>query len=289
MKKIKLPVTSANLATRIASIRETAKKKLTKFMIDKVVENKLGIRTFNFEFDFKGDRDGGQRKSVQKFRDIILKSVEKQIPYIQYTEDGLFLKNDSRDSVSLNLILRPELVEISRTRSVRPERFKQVKLIKRYIRLLNRKFIKGKFCVRIEAEETFKILPEHRDAFDAAGKKQQSTSVYVTPTLFVRIKLCTWHHEAYGNRRVREEYPTLEQYIESYKRDYPNSDIYAPQSWTTITLVPTSQRRVIGLENFSIPERFFLHIKDIEKVVKTFARVTSYDSTAFNIGAAETT
>jgi hypothetical protein len=69
------------------------------------------------------------------------------------------------------------------------------------------------------------------------------------------------------------------------RRQFKRSDNWIYEDLTTRSIT----RYYPGMEKYAAPEKIFLVLDEMQQVVKTLSRKTSYDTSAFNIGSSEGT
>lgn len=306
MKTMKLAVSRTSLATRIAALRKDSRARLKKFCIDTVVSKKLAARTFSFEFDFSGERDGTMKKSIQRMRELILKSVEKQIPYVSYASGGLILRNRSSQGVLIEVKLFPKTIKIKRGQHVEDilEDVKDIKSIRRYCRRLNREAIKAGQTLSINLVPSWQF-PNNEESVkfnDLQNKSRDfEMDLSIVPVIKVNVNVGVWVLTTYNDLMLRaptlrSRYPEVDDFIAAIQRKDRDlvdfgvnvEDVYSRDLWFFHN-PPDSQRngRTEGHSRYRVPEKMFLIINQMQRILKTFARISSYDSSAFNIGTPE--
>ena len=140
MQTFKLPRSTGNYSLQVRQLRTLIDNKLTAFCTKKVLDRGVSKKTFKYHIDLVLNRSGGQRKSLQKLRDIIQKAVKKQVPYLEYVDGGDMLKNSSQTS-SLQLELKSPWMTYTLAHGDRinhkTREMPWVKSMTRYVRFLN--------------------------------------------------------------------------------------------------------------------------------------------------------
>lgn len=296
MRKFKLPVTSGNLVGLIHEMRTGAAAKLSAFCSQQILDKKLSTKTFKYDFDIAGRRSGGQRKSVQKLREILYKHIKKQIPYLEYVSSGdsfLTMHSSRSNQVIFNLesyytkVTLTSAGDIARELHNLPWR----KSIVRYSRFLNYKALrKGIPLNTVLTSFNHHIHEDDQEAYNrwTEGRNAESISVRIK----MKVKLVVTI-SSYEYRRYTESRPP---YINSYD-DYEKTlsgrdliDFRDSDSWVTSDLTSTTASRSNthpGYEKYHTAEKIFLVLDDLLKVITTLTRRVQYDTAAFNIGSAE--
>ena len=304
MQTFKVPRSSSDLPYQVNRLRTDINDILRKFGTEKILEKKLSTKTFNYEFDLSGLRVGGQRKSVQKFRDIIFKAIKKQVPYLEYTKDGEMLQNSTATNAVMIKLVSP-WITVTQTPSETINSIQNgthyVKSLIRYLAFLRHKCIRRGIPLDFPMSSVFEIHPEDlaRYSLWSSVYQEESITFKVRVRSTINVKLVTYEYSPYvdwvhaGN--VLGTRPDLE-HIKSYA-DYEAhiSNVetarlrYLDQrNWTASDM--NSRNRLgsyPGTEKYACPEKLFLILDEIQQVAKTLSRKTSYDTAAFNIGSGE--
>lgn len=305
MQTFRVPRSSSDLPHQVHTLRSNADSILRKFGTQKILEKKLSTKTFNYEFDLTGLRSGGQRKSVQKLRDIISKAVKKQIPYLEYTMDELLQNSTAQNAVKIMVTSPWITVTKSRADAIAAmvDNLKYTKTLKRYTKYLRHKCIKYGIPLDFNVRNSVEIHPDDLERHDRwqHGPVSVDTCTFKLRVRFVITpSLCSYSYNSYLHllRDVEsglapdlkdiDSYYKYESYLLSNGSPESIKAYKDEENWTSNELVTRGREQYYkGAEKYASPEKLFLILDQIQQVVKTLSRKTSYDTEAFNIGSGE--
>lgn len=305
MQTFKVPRSSSDLPQQVQRLRTDADSILRKFGTQKILEKKLSTKTFNYEFDLSGARSGGQRKSIQKLRDIIIKSVKKQIPYLDYTRDGDILQN-STASNAVMIKLTSHWMTVTQTPTGLVEEvgyaLPYVKSLKRYLTFLRYKCIRNGIPIDVPMRLVFETHPDDIERHTLWNNKRKTTGLSFRIRVKATISPKLYMHEYPGYVQLTQSmldspnnemawidsYEKFEEYLTGLNSPELLRAYHNPRNWNGADI--TGRRSVLfitGSEKYTSPEKVFLVLDEIQQVIKTLSRKTSYDTAAFNIGSSE--
>jgi hypothetical protein len=297
MQTIKLPRSSGNYIQQVRQLRTLIDNKLTAFCTKKVVESGLTTKTFSYQFDLMGSRSGGQRKSVQKLRDLIQKAVKKQVPYLEYMEGGDLLKNTTQvQSVQLEM-KSPWMVY----RMTRGDRIREitpttpwVKSMTRYLKFLNHKCVRKGIPLNVRMRSmSEEVHPDDIEGYETwySSGAHQPINVRARITYIARISLVEYYYSPFTDNIDNHDTHTYEEYEQWLEANpdstYPRHSYYDVDNWIVNSLENRHITVNPGSQKYKAPEKIFLELDSLQKVVKTLSRKASYDVAAFNIGSSE--
>lgn len=293
MRKFKLPMQSVSLVGVINEMRNQAATKLSAFCTKQILDKRLSTKTFKYDFDISGRRSGGQKKSVQKLREILYKHVKKHIPYVEYIksgEDFFSVQANHSNRVMFNLespYLRVTLTNLSIVDSMMNHRW--LRSLHRYARFLNHKSIRNGIPLSVEVlNPQREVHPDDLKTVEALSYRTGPTTVRVKLKAKLSVNLCAWEHPDYLQWAQEDcTYDEYEAYLETDDTLKAALKSYRDgSSWIKRDLV----RRVLpypGGEKYQTAEKIFLVLDEMIKVITTLTRRVEYDAAAFNIGSAE--
>ncbi|MNK27624.1 hypothetical protein D3C87_459860 [compost metagenome] len=297
MKTLRLPLQKTSLSTRIATLRNDIKARLKKFCIDKVIEHKLAPRTFSFEFDLDGTRDGGQKKSVQRMQALLYKNLLKRIPYLVHAKRGEFLKYENSNRLGIVLQLpTPIPVKINANSDVQIafEQSPKILAFKKYFKRINRHLREQGQCLKLESSFEYHV-PKGESMKYANAREQQSHQVIMfSGMVYVHFYIGVWYHRAYMDRRQNSAARSLgiksqKEYVDAVlagKLENSTNIVTSSDAWRFQTF-----REIYSVKDclgyYLSTEKLFLILDEMQTVLKTLSRNTTYDPSAFNIGSPE--
>lgn len=297
MKTFKVPISSADLPRLVRKFREDADKRLREFCTKQILDKKLSTKTFSYDFDLSNSRSGGQRKSIQKLKDLIYKAVKKRILYLDYVRQGDMVVNGGTNSVFIQLY--SPCMQVSGRVPSDLLRTKWATSINRYCRYLNFKCIKYGIPINLSTSFSHVIHPDDQQKWE---KRSGEVTVRLNMTASITVKLVLYSFPAYENFLMDpagkdiKSYEDYEQYVKTKVSEgdtswKPIAEMYKNQSNWRVRDFPRrgSIRYYRGLEKYYCAEKLFLILDEMQQVIKAFSRKTSYDTTAFNIGSDENT
>jgi hypothetical protein len=299
MQTFKVPRSESDLPRQLQKMRLEAEEKLRVFCTKKILDHKLSTKTFNYQFDISGARAGGQRKSVQKLKDILYKAVKKQVPYIEYIAGGdIIINSTSSNAVALKIVSPYMTFDVEPWDSISTlsERMHWVRSMRRYTKYLNFKCMRGGIPLNLERIRfTHETHPEDMNAFHAWNQTQASPcKVRMRITLTAKLSIRGYFYDEYvrviTNNLVDgiNTYEDYENYLIEYKHNERLASLRDVRNWETFDI---TSRRVPtfypGVEKYVSAEKIFLILEELQQVIKTLSRKVSYDTAAFNIGSSE--
>jgi hypothetical protein len=298
MKTYRVPRGSADLPETVRQLRNTARLKLLQFGTQKILEKKLSTKTFNYEFDLVNYRSGGQRKSIQKIKDLIQKAVKKQIPYLDYVYGGDILNcNGAQNSALIPMASQYEMVTLTRNSRYPIDvltRRQWYKAISRYCRYINYKNIQNGIPLHLGLSFNAEIHPSDTEAYlkwsDTSSRSELNIRARTIGHISVSlVKFMYTPYTSIVNGANPLKISTYDEYEKTLRgtdrRQFKRSDNWIYEDLTTRSIT----RYYPGMEKYAAPEKIFLVLDEMQQVVKTLSRKTSYDTSAFNIGSSEGT
>jgi len=305
MQTFKVPRSSSNLPREVNKLRVDAEEKFKHFCTKMIVDSKLSTKTFNYQFDMCGSRSGGQRKSVQKLKDILLKAVKKQVPYLEYMSGGdLLFNNNGANSVNIKLVSPYMMLTIpdGNEVSLLLESAKWVKVMRRYFRFLNYKCMRNGISLNIDRIRT--NVEGHADEHDTyrqwtnnRGPKSDFTGRFKI-TLTAKVSIRGYSHDAYlrYNPLGVEPIPGVDTHEKLAQHFLENNQLDNLRAYRNVEIWDTydiTSRRGLSVypdsERFMAVEKIFLVLEEMQQVIKTLSRKSNYDTAAFNIGSDSST
>lgn len=296
MKTIRLPVNSTSLSTRIYALRNDIRARLKKFCIDKVVEHKLAPRSFSFEFDLEGQRDGGQKKSIQKLQGLLEKSLLKQMPYLAYAKSGQFLKYASNNRLVTKLYLpAPIPVRVSASNDMQSsfENSPKIRALKKYFKRINHALREQGQCLGVAANFSYEIPKSESMKYANARESNTEKVVFVTGVVNIDFQIGIWTHRTWLDRREDSSVSRFNgqhgwiEHIKANRNSEANRRALSSDTYWRLYSI----REIVSLKHllgyYMSTEKMFLILNEMQQVLKTLSRVTTYDPSAFNIGSPE--
>jgi G:T/U-mismatch repair DNA glycosylase len=298
MKTFKVSHSSADLPRLVQNIKTEADDKLRKFSIQQILDKQLSTKNFSYDFDLSNSRAGGQRKSVQKLKDIIFKAVKKRIVYLEYAKEEL-VSNGSQNSVFIKLVSPYVRTYVTPTSSIRTEDNTWQKALNRYRKYINYKCIKHGVPLKISQISFNSTLhPNDLETYRSLPREGASIRYCLTASFAVKLTLYSFSAyeamvESYGDNNPLGiySYDDFEKYLINKVKDndaasidtmkrYKDADSWNARDFPRRGTV----RPYAGLEKYYAPEKVFLVLDEMQKVLMTLSRKTTYDTAAFNIG-----
>lgn len=305
MRKFKLPVTSGNLVELINEMRTGAAAKLSAFCSQQILDKRLSTKTFKYDFDIAGRRSGGQRKSVQKLREILLKHVKKQVSYLEYVRSGdAFMTVHSSRSNQIAFKLESPFFKVSITNedydlTGKVVASKWARGILRYSRFLNYKAIQSGTPLNCSVENlNFEISPDDLADYEnwcAAGTRDRvGITLKLRASAKFTVKIAAYEYPGFTQSRPPgvNTYSEFESYLAKMigpSRDIALSAYRNSSNWRARDLAGISYVNgdYSGSEKYYTAEKIFLALDEMIKVIVTLTRRVQYDAAAFNIGSTE--
>jgi hypothetical protein len=302
MQTFKIARQNANLPELVRKLRTDSDKVLREFGTKQILAKQLSTKTFNYEFDMVDSRAGGRRKSIQKLKDILLKAVKKELPYLEYCKSGDLLVNGGATNIGINLQMPYQAVTFTRNLSEQTvmSRTKYVRGVERYLRYINHKCIKAGIPIHLDWSRNAMVtvhpedLPDYERWNSGRGPDIKCRAKYAG-TVDVRLtfyEFSTYMRVASGTAPIEgvtiNTYADFEKYLVETNNAQMLREYRDAGCWTHRDMGRRGNLATYpGCEKYSSPEKIFLVLDEIVKVIKTFSRITTYDTTAFNIGSAE--
>lgn len=307
MRTFKIKASNTSLRVRAEQLRRDSNDVLSKFCTQKILDSNLATKTFNYEFDFAGRQNGALRKSAQKLRDILYKAVKKKIIFLDYSANGDLLKNYPAGGNGGIFTLKSwpfkhTIPGGSGTADRRGE-FEQIKyskIITRYCRYLNYLAVKNKIPLHLTPSFSLHVISSQVEDYQkwvvsktARLEPPKQYEVYITCE--VSVLLNTY---VYRNFRATLDYRNIaemETYLQNKASEDPQAaralkDLGNLNNWAANPYHGRIGARSIPDEDirFRAPEKMFLILNSMQKVICSFTRLTSYDTQAFNVGSTGT-
>jgi hypothetical protein len=305
MQTFKVPRSSSNLPREVNKLRVDAEEKFKHFCTKMIVDSKLSTKTFNYQFDMCGSRSGGQRKSVQKLKDILLKAVKKQVPYLEYMSGGdILFNNNGSNSVNIKISSPYMMLTIPADSEVSYmlENAHWVKSIRRYFKFMNYKCMRNGISLHMDRiRTTVEGHPEEHAPYKQwtqdRNQKPDFTGRFKI-TLTAKVSIRGYEHDAYlrHNTIGIEPLPGVDTH-EKLAEYWAERDVVGSlqryrdvSTWGTYDI---TSRRGLSVypdsERFMAVEKIFLVLEEMQQVIKTLSRKSNYDTAAFNIGSDSST
>jgi hypothetical protein len=293
MKIIKVPLRQTNLASRIVGLRTRSREILNKFCIDKVRESKLSTSSFSYDFDLAGRTSlATKKKSVQRLFELLYKSVKKQIPYVEYIKGGeMFNTTRITGEYAKIKLTSPYLAVIfdEQHNDIHDEivNLKWLKSKHRYMRYLNQKSIEFGAPLFVGFTYEHEVHPDDTNlCHEICEGRNIGGLIRVKLNITLTVRVGVWNDPAYEEFLESDRgygIKTHDEYV-SIMRENSETSYYAydPAQWT-FTLARNA-RYVRGAEKYLCMEKLFVMLDQMQKVLKTFSRITTYDTAAFTIG-----
>lgn len=290
MKIIKVPLRRTDLSGRIIALRSKTRAILNQFCIDKVRESKLSTSSFSYEFDLAGKVSlATQKKSVQRLVELLYKSVKKQTPYVEYMKGGEMF-NTSRitaEMVKIKLMSPYIAIDFAKEDDLVTvmHRSKWYRGKRNYFRYLNREAVKFGLPIQVTTDYETEVHPDDHELYSEiilAEKTEDSIRARFNLTVYLNVGY--WVNTSYQEFLETEAgygINTHEEYLQTL--GVTERDPYNPDQWTFYGTRYTTYHR--GQEKFMCMEKLFVVLDKLQKVLKTFSRITTYDTAAFTIGS----
>lgn len=301
MRKFKLPQSTQDLSGLIQKMRTDSAVKLSKFCTKQILDKRLSTKTFNYEFDISGTRSGGQRKSVQKLREILWRHVKKQIPYLEYIRGSdNYVQPISHRPNAVMINLESQYFPITVSRADRDPfgtalDLRWTKSLQRYCRRMRYKCMRAGIPLSLSEETNCEFHPDDVAPYEQWNNKRQGELlVRVKIRMVVIAELSIYQYSDYIRSHQNGQIPEVKSYLDYEK--YLEGPAFATQrrrfhnvnNWSISAL--TSPSRVTpypGYERFTTAEKIFTVLDEMIKVLTTLTRRVQYDTAAFDVGSIE--
>jgi len=304
MRTALIPHVTAGPRTRAIRIRSECSRRIQQYCRDRVIELKLATKQFSYDFDFTS---GGTptRRSLVRFKTLLSRAIEKQLPYVEYTQKP-FLEILGRSTFSITLLSRPvrysgsyyEFYKLGTTpKRLLCEDSRFGKTVERYVQYLRYICLKHAVPISIHSSGSSLLSAESKARYYEILSSNYDALKTESPEVQYEVKIMAqivyWSHLPY-NDLIRANHPrllSLDEFIANRLEHEPVSAVFSQSEWHSTNIadgsLPSSKDFLEGYSRYWVPEKVFYYLPQIISTLRTLTRKTSYVSSAFSIGAPE--